>query len=324
MLDEVQLIPGWEKAVNSLRAGNQADLYITGSNASMLSSELATLLSGRYMEIKMLPLSFREYLTFNNFQEGESPEKYFDRYVEYGGFPGLHEMRDDDNLIRSFLSGIYNTILMKDVAARNLLRDMELLSKVTRFMASNIGNIISAKKLSDYLVSGGRKTSHETIDAYLHNLEEAFFLYRIPRYDIKGKELMKTLGKYYIADTGLRYWALGKKSVAMDSILENIVCLELIRRGCQVFVGKLPKPKNSKEDQEVDFIAVKDGVTRYYQVTQSLQDHQVRDRELGSLKAIHDNYAKTILSMDRTPFTDYEGINQKNIVEWLLAEKDDQ
>ena len=319
MLDEVQLIPGWERAVNSLRAGKKADIYITGSNASMLSSELATLLSGRYVEIKMLPLSFKEYLAFNGYKKSEKPEDYFDRYLSYGGFPGLHEIQKDENLIRAFLSGIYNTILMKDVAARNTLRDMDLLEKVTRFAAGNIGNILSAKKLSDFLTSGGRKTSHETIDAYLDSLERAFFLYRAPRYDIKGKELMKTLGKYYIVDTGLRYWSLGKKSADLGSVLENIVYLELIRRGYQVFVGKLPKQRNSQEDREVDFIALKDGITSYYQVTQSLADRRVCDRELWSLRVIGDNYEKTILSMDRTPFNDYEGIWQRNIAEWLLS-----
>ncbi|GHV95424.1 hypothetical protein AGMMS50293_17440 [Spirochaetia bacterium] len=289
--------------------------------------------------------------------------------MAYGGFPGLHEMQKDENLIRSFLNGIYNTILMKDVVEQNTVRDTDLLEKVARFAAGNIGNIISAKKLSDYLTSGGRKTSHETIDAYLDSLEKAFFLYRAPRYDIKGKALMKTLGKYYIVDAGLRYWSLGKKGVDIGSVLENIVYLELIRRGYQVFVGKLPKPQKGNEDHEidclrrvhtqepatrgslwgvkkgmypetntlpkqpypvrsaspaqrvlglVDFIAMKDGITSYYQVTQFLQGKKVLDRELAPLKTIDDNYEKIILSLDRTPFTDYEGIQQRNIVEWLM------
>jgi predicted AAA+ superfamily ATPase len=318
MLDEVQLIPGWEKTVNSLRAGKRVDLYITGSNAFLLSSELATLLSGRYMEIHMLPLSFREYLEFNGYKPGDNPDAWFSNFVAYGGFPGLHEMRQNEDMIRSFLSGVYNTILMKDVISRTALRDTELLEKVVRFAAGTIGNLITTKRVSDYLTSAGRKTAHETIDAYLHSLEKAFFLYRSPRFDIKGKELLKTQGKYYLVDTGLRYWSLGKKSADMGSILENIVYLELIRRGFQVFTGRLPKQKNAAEDREVDFIALKDGITRYIQVTQSLQEQTVLDRELKPLKAIKDNYEKTVLSMDRTPFTDHEGITQRNIVDWLV------
>jgi predicted AAA+ superfamily ATPase len=318
LLDEVQLIPGWEKAVNSLRAGKQVDLYITGSNANMLSSSLATLLAGRYMEIKMLPLSFKEYLEFNKYKKGAGLQEYFSTYMGFGGFPGLQEMAGDENLIRSFLSGIYNTILMKDVAARTSIRDFDLLEKVVRFTAGNIGNIINAKKISDYLTSAGRKTSHETIDTYLEALAQAFFLYKAPRYDIKGKELLKTQGKYYIVDMGLRYWSLGKQNTDMGSILENIVYLELIRRGYQVFVGKLPASLKLPADTEVDFVAIKDGLKTYYQVTASMLDPKVKERELRALNAIGDQYDKIILTLDRTPFTDYEGIKQRNIVDWLV------
>ncbi|GHV47237.1 ATPase [Spirochaetia bacterium] len=318
LLDEVQLVPGWEKAVNSLRAGKQVDLYITGSNANMLSSTLATLLSGRYMEIKMLPLSFKEYLAFNGYKKGADCQEYFTAYMGFGGFPGLQEMRADENLIRSFLSGIYNTILMKDVAIRTSIRNLDLLEKVVRFTASNIGNIISAKKISDYLTSTGRKTSHETIDIYLETLERAFFLYKAARYDIKGKELLKTQGKYYIVDMGLRYWSLGKQNIDMGSILENIVFLELIRRGYQVFVGKLPGALKLPADTEIDFVAIKDGLKTYYQVTVSMQDPKVRERELRALNAIDDQYDKIILTLDRSPFTDYGGITQRNIIDFLL------
>jgi predicted AAA+ superfamily ATPase len=312
LLDEVQQVSGWEKAVNSLRAGGKADLYLTGSNSFMLSSELATLLSGRYLEIKMLPLSFKEYRDFNPAMDIQDQ---FTTYMEYGGFPGLHEMRNDENLIRSYLSGVYNTILVKDVMTHYSLRDTELLEKVVRFMAGNIGNLISAKKISDFLTSSGRKTSHETIDTYLRMLESAYFLYKAPRYDLKGKELLKTQGKYYIADTGLRFWSLGRKGIDMGSILENLVFLELLRRGCQVFVGSLPK------GLEVDFIAQKDGIKTYYQVCQTLQLPEVLERELKPLRAIDDNYGKIILSLDRTPFNDLEGIRCQNIIDFLL-EKD--
>jgi predicted AAA+ superfamily ATPase len=325
LLDEVQAIPGWEKAVNSLRAGKRADLYITGSNAYMLSSELATLLSGRYLEIKMLPLSFREYLEFNHYQKGQDLLEYFTAFMQYGGFPGLEEMKRgveppvrgsplDDKLIRAFLNGIYNTILMKDVVIRSSLRDTDLLEKLVRFMTGNIGNLVSSKKVSDYLTSTGRKTNHETKDTYLELLEKAFFLYRVPRYDIKGKELLKTQGKYYIVDMGLRYWSLGKKAADLGSVLENLVCLELLRRGYQVFVGVLPR------QQEIDFVALRNGIITYFQVTATMEAPDVRSRELGALNAVSDNYEKIILSMDKVPFTDYGGIKQYYIPDFLLAE----
>jgi predicted AAA+ superfamily ATPase len=314
LLDEVQMIPGWEKAVNSLRAGKQADLYVTGSNAHMLSTELATLLSGRYIEIKMLPLSFREYLEFNHYEKSQDLTEYFTAFMQYGGFPGLEEMKYDDKLVRAFLNGIYNTILMKDIVFRSSLRDTDLLEKLVRFMTGNIGNLVSSKKVSDYLTSSGRKTNHETIDTYLEMLEKAFFLYRISRYDIKGKELLKTQGKYYLVDMGLRYWSLGKKAADLGSVLENIVCLELLRRGYQVFVGVLPRQR------EVDFVAIRDGIITYFQVTATMDNPDVRSRELDALNAVHDNYEKIILSMDKVPFTDYGGIKQYYIPDFLLAE----
>jgi predicted AAA+ superfamily ATPase len=310
LLDEVQQVSGWEKAVNSLRAGGKADLYLTGSNSFMLSSELSTLLSGRYMEIKMLPLSFKEYREFN---PAMNVQDQFTAYLEYGGFPGLHEMGNDENLIRFYLSGIYNTILMKDVMTHYSLRDADLLEKVVRFTAANIGNLVSAKKISDYLTSSGRKTSHETIDNYLKMLESAYFLYRAPRYDLKGKELLKTQGKYYIADTGLRFWSLGRKGIDMGSILENLAYLELLRRGHQVFVGSL------HGDLEVDFVAQKDGIKTYYQICQTLQPDYVLERELKPLQAINDNYEKIILSQDRNPFNDFDGIRHLNIIDWLAG-----
>jgi predicted AAA+ superfamily ATPase len=243
--------------------------------------------------------------------------------MQYGGFPGLGEIKSisstkgsplDDNLIRAFLNGIYNTILMKDVIIRTSLRDTDLLEKLVRFMTGNIGNLVSSKKISDYLTSSGRKTNHETIDSYLEMLEKAFFLYRAPRYDIKGKELLKTQGKYYIVDMGLRYWSLGKKAADFGSVLENLVYLELLRRGYQVFVGVLPR------HQEIDFVAIRDGIITYFQVTSSMEASGVRDRELGALNAAPDSYEKIILSMDKTPFTDYDGIKQYYIPDYLLAE----
>jgi predicted AAA+ superfamily ATPase len=201
---------------------------------------------------------------------------------------------------------------MKDVVIRSALRDTELLEKLIRFMTGNIGNLVSSKKISDYLTSSGRKTNHETIDSYLEMLEKAFFLYKAPRYDIKGKELLKTQGKYYIVDMGLRYWSLGKKAVDFGSVLENLVYLELLRRGYQVFVGVLPR-------QEIDFVAIRDGIITYCQVTANMETPNVRERELGALHAVPDSYEKIILSMDKIPFTDYDGIKQYYIPDFLLA-----
>jgi predicted AAA+ superfamily ATPase len=316
LLDEVQQVEGWEKAVNSFRAKGGVDIYLTGSNAHMLSSELATLLSGRYIEIKVLPLSFREYQDFNR-RRGGNADDDFTAYLEYGGFPGLSQLGGDEGLTRSFISGIYNTILVKDVITRNVLRDADLLERVIRFMASNIGNLITAKKISDYLSSAGRKTSHETIDSYLSMLEDAYFLYKVRRYDIKGKEYLKSQHKYYIVDTGLRYWRLGKKNIDRGSVLENIVYLELLRRGYEVFTGRVSGPGGVP--LEIDFIALKDGIKTYYQVTWTMQAPEVRERELKPLGFIHDNYEKIILSLDKTPFTDYDGIKHINLIDFLLA-----
>jgi predicted AAA+ superfamily ATPase len=316
LLDEVQQVEGWERAVNSFRAKGKVDIYLTGSNAHMLSSELATLLSGRYIEIKVFPLSFREYLDFNR-HWGKSVDDCFSAYLEYGGFPGLSQMGGDEGLIRSFISGIYNTILVKDVITRNTLRDADLLERVIRFMAANIGNPVSAKKISDYLSSAGRKTSHETIDRYLSMLEDAYFLYKARRYDIKGKEYLKSQHKYYIVDPGLRYWRLGKKNIDRGSVLENIVYLELLRRGYEVFTGRISGPGGVP--LEIDFIALKNGIKTYYQVTWTMQAPEVRERELKPFSHIHDNYEKIILSLDKTPFTDYEGIKQINLIDFLLT-----
>jgi predicted AAA+ superfamily ATPase len=319
LLDEVQQVEGWEKAVNSFRAKGGVDIYLTGSTAHMLSSELATLLSGRYIEIKVLPLSFREYLDFSG---GGNAEDCFTTYLEYGGFPGLLQLGGDEGLTRSFISGIYNTILVKDVIARNTLRDVDLLERVIRFMTANIGNSVSAKKISDYLSSAGRKTSHETIDNYLSMLEDAYFLYKARRYDIKGKEHLKSQHKYYLVDTGLRYWRLGKKNIDRGSVLENIVYLELLRRGCEVFTGRVPGPGGVP--LEVDFIALKNGIKTYYQVTWTMQTAEVRERELKPFGFIRDNYEKIILSLDKTPFTDYEGIKQINLIDFLRGFPDRQ
>ena len=312
LLDEVQMVDEWERAVNSLRLDQRLDIYITGSNGHLLASELSSLLSGRYIELHMLPLSFKEFLEFNGYSASGDVQGYFNQYVERGGLPGVTEFRDQESAIRSYISGIYNTIIMKDVIQRNMVRDPALLENVIRFMAGNIGNPISAKKISDYLTSAGRKTSSETIDNYLHMLTNAYVLYHAGRYDLKGKQQLKTQGKYYIVDTGVRGELVGKRGQDYGFVLENIVYFELLRRGFDVKVGSI-------SGQEVDFIATKPGQIIYYQVTATMLADEVRERELRPLRAIADNYEKVVLSLDRTPMQDFDGIRNVNLLEFLLG-----
>lgn len=312
LLDEVQNVDKWEKAINSLNVDFNVDIYITGSNAYLLSSELATLLSGRYIEIKMYPLSFREFLKFNNYDETNLEDK-FNEYLKYGGLPAITQIRDKNNLIMSYLNDIYNTIVKKDIIERNTIKDIALLENIVKYISSNIGSSISANKISDYLNSNKivEKTNHQTIDNYLKMLENAFIVYKADRSDIRSKALLKTLGKYYIADTGLRNIVLGFRNIDEGHLLENVVYLELLRRGYRVNIGKTL-------DYEVDFVVENTEEIKYYQVTKSLLDDNVKDREIRSLESISDNYEKTILTMDRTINKDYNGIKVKNIIDFLL------
>lgn len=314
LLDEVQMVSQWEKAVNSFRVDFDADIYITGSNAYLLSSELATLLSGRYVEIKMLPLSFKEYLDFNGHKENSDKAAYFSRFVRYGGMPTISTLPDDPEIIRTYLSGIYNTVIMKDVINRNQVRDGALLERIMIYMAGNIGNPVTTKKISDYLTGTGHKTTSDTVDSYLKMLENAYILYRADRYDTKGKSLLKTQAKYYIVDTGLRNELLGFGNSDFGRVYENIVFFELLRRGYRVTVGKV-------DNLEVDFIASRMDSLVYFQVTSSITDPAVRERELRPLLLLGDNYEKVILSMDTYPYaTDDRGIRLKNIVDFLMEE----
>lgn len=311
LLDEVQMIPSWEKAVNSFLVDANVDIYITGSNAYLLSSELSTLLSGRYVEIKMLPLSFKEYLDFIDYKDQENLQLQFSQYMKFGGLPTVVELMDNTKTIGPFLEGIYNTVLMKDVIERNNVRDSALLESVLKFVASNVGNIVSTKKVSDYLTSSGRKTTADTIDNYLRMLENAFIIYRANRYDLKGKLFLKTLEKYYVVDMGIRNQLTGFRNTDFGHVLENIIYLELIRRGYDVSIGKIAS-------LEVDFVATKSTEKIYYQVSATILDEQTRKRELAPLQAIHDNYTKVILTMDQPVFDDYSGIRIQNIVDFLL------
>lgn len=311
LLDEVQTVDEWERAINSLRLNKHLDIYITGSNSKLLASELSSLLSGRYIELHMFPLSFKEFLDFNDYDIMGDLQGYFNLYIAHGGLPGLTELRDQEPAISPFLNGIYNTIIMKDVIQRNEVRDPALLESVVRFMAGNVGNLVSSKRISDYLTSAGRKTSSETIDNYLRMLENAYVLYRCGRYDLKGKQRLKIQGKYYFVDTGIRGELVGQRGQDYGYVLENIVYFELRRRGFEVAVGSLP-------GQEVDFVATKPKKTVYYQVTATMLAEETRERELRPLRAISDNYEKVVLSMDRTPMTDYDGIQGVNLLDFLI------
>ncbi|PKM71259.1 MAG: ATPase [Firmicutes bacterium HGW-Firmicutes-17] len=314
ILDEVQQVESWEKAINSFLVDSSVDIYITGSNAYLLSSELSTLLSGRYVELKMLPLSFKEYLDFTDFEKGDNVDAIFKDYIEFGGLPTVVELKDHPDTIAPFLSGIYNTVIMKDVVQRNRVRDAALLESVLKFIAANIGSIVSTKKISDYLTSSGRKTTSDTIDNYLKMLENAFIIYRANRYDLKGKLFLKTLEKYYIVDIGLRNQLTGLRNTDYGHVLENIIYLELLRRGYAVAIGKIGS-------LEVDFIATKSNIKIYYQVSASIMDEETRKRELRSLQSITDHYPKIILTMDNTLYSDFEGIKMINILEFLLNDE---
>lgn len=310
ILDEIQQISNWEKAINSFLVTLNCDIYITGSNAYLLSSEISTLLSGRYVEIKMLPLSFKEYLEFNNYNTKENLEEHFNDYLLYGGLPIVSYVHDK-SAIRNILSGIFNTVIIKDVSKRNAIRDITLLENLIRYIAQNVGSPISSRNISNYLNSAGRKTSTETIDNYLKMLENAFIIYKANRFDIKGKIYLKTLEKYYIVDTGIRNELLSFKDGDYGHILENLIYIELLRRGYDVAVGKI-------DNLEVDFVAQNYDEKIYYQVSASILDENTKKRELNPFDHIPDHYEKVILTMDKTPIKDFNGIKNINIIDFLL------
>ena len=312
LLDEVQNVESWERAINSFKVDFKIDIYITGSNAYLLSSELSTLLSGRYIEIKMYPLSFKEYLIFNNYNNKDLDDK-FNEYLKYGGLPAITLIKDNDELVLSYLNDIYNTIVKKDIIDRNNIKDVALLENIIKYLSNNIGSSVSSTKISDYLNSNKivEKSNHQTIDNYLNMLEKSFIMYKADRTDIKSKALLKTLGKYYISDTGIRNIILGFRNIDEGHLLENVVYLELLRRGYRVNIGK-------SNDYEVNFVAENPNDIKYYQVTKSLLNEEVKMRELRSLESIADNYEKIILTMDKSINKDYNGIKVVNIIDWLL------
>lgn len=314
-LDEVQNVPMFQKAVDSLYIKKNVDVYITGSNAYLLSGELATLLSGRYIEIKMLPLSFKEYLSaFDN--KEKSNYEYFLEYMRNGGMPGnISILKDNPNDLDIYLEGIFTTIIYKDIITRNNITDKMLLERILKFIFDSIGSPISTKKISDTLTSKGMSTSNHTVENYISAFIDSFLIYKAERFDVKGKNLLARDYKYYTADQGLRSYLLGKKADSdMGHILENIVYLELLRRGYKVYVGKV-------DDLEIDFVAENREGLKYYQVSLSVRDEKVLERELRSLQKTGDHYPKYILTLDMDLESDYNGITKINVIDWLLNKK---
>ena len=306
--DEIQHVKDFQRVVDSLYIKKDIDIYITGSNAHMLSGELATLLSGRYVEIFMLPLSFKEYVS----AIGEANlMKAYREYTEFSSFPYALELRDDFKILQDYLRGIYSTIVLKDIMQRNKIVEPMMLESMLRFVFDNIGNQLSTKKIADTMTSEGRKIDIRTVERYLTAFMESYVVYEAKRYNIKGKQYLKTLEKYYAVDVGLRTMLLGKRGFDAGRILENIVYLELLRRGYDVYVGKVG-------DMEVDFVAMnRDGLV-YYQVAATVRDENTLKRELKSLQAINDSYPKIILTLDEDPEADYDGIRRMSALDWLV------
>ena len=311
-LDEVQNVPLFQKAVDSLYIKKNVDVYITGSNAYLLSGELATLLSGRYVEIKMLPLSFKENLSALT-DKTKSNYEYFLDYMRNGGMPGnISIIKDSPNDLDMYLEGIFTTVVYKDIITRNNITDKMLLESILRFIFDSIGSPISTKKISDTLTSKGMSTSNHTVENYILAFIDSFLIYKAERFDVKGKNLLVRDYKYYVVDQGLRSYLLGKKADSdMGHILENIVYLELLRRGYKVYVGKV-------DDLEVDFVAENRSGLKYYQVALTVRDEKVLERELKSLQRTGDHYPKYLLTLDMDLEADYDGITKINVIDWLL------
>lgn len=319
IFDELQAVRHWEKAIESFRLDFDVDIYITGSNAYLLSTEFSTLLSGRYVEIRMLPLSFKEFLTFYGIEASYTMEEKFQKYLQFGGMPILREYHFNEARSNQALEGIYATVILRDILQRSEQADQNTLQKIMLFLCSNIGSITSPNNIGNILSSEGdiqtnrkKNIAGKTVSRYISMLQDAFIFYSIGRYDIKGKQLLKTLGKNYIVDIGFRNMLLGYRDVDLGHILENIVFLELIRRDYRIYIGKVG-------ETEVDFIAEKPSEKLYIQVTESIQSPETRERELRPLRMIPDNYEKIILSMDRNFIQSYDGIKALNVIDWLLS-----
>ncbi|MFC2661660.1 MAG: ATP-binding protein [Eubacterium sp.] len=319
-LDEIQNVEKFEKVVDSLYIKDNVDIYITGSNAFLLSGELATLLSGRYIEINMLPFSFREYMDASG---DTDPDRTFSDYLKFGGFPYAVMLGRDVNRVDTYLEGIYNTILIKDIEERERrkstdpngrkIKDVNLLKNISRFLAGSVGSPISEKKIAGYITSTGRKVSQSTISDYVEALVEPYIFYEVRPINVNGKQLLKKVSKYYISDLGLRNYILPKQRYDLGFSLENVIYFELRRRGYEVCVGRLG-------GLEIDFVGRKNDAYEYYQVTASLTEQATFDREMAPLLKVRDNYPKTILTLDRFTLGNYNGIQVVNAVDWLLGE----
>ena len=308
--DEIQHVKDFPDVVNSLNLKPNTDIYLTGSNAYMLSSELATLLSGRYVEISMLPLSFKEYVVAIGGQN--SLQDSYNQYVTDSSFPYTLELESSDE-ISDYLNAVYNTIVVKDIMTRQKIQDVTMLESVIRFAADNIGNILSTKRIADLMTAEGRKIDQKTVEKYMHALCETFFLYEAKRYNIKGKQLLKSLSKYYLVDIGIRRMLLGSRGFDVGRVLENEVYLELLHRHSQVYVGK-------NDQLEVDFVTINTDGLAYYQVAATVRDSATLERELASLRNIDDHYPKYLLTLDDDPDSDYDGILRINALKWMMNE----
>ena len=310
LIDEIQHCVDFPAVIDSLYIRKNVDLYLTGSNAYMLSGEIATLISGRYVEIKMLPLSFREYVLSTGDEENLAAK--YREYIRGSSFPYALELKEQPSAVRDYLEGVYHTIVVKDIAARKKIADTMMLESVTRFVFDSIGSQLSIKKIADTMTSSGRRIDVKTVERYLEGLMESFIVYQAKRYNIRGKQYLKTLEKYYVVDIGMRYMLLGTSGTDVGHILENIVYLELLRRGYEVYIGKI-------DDLEVDFVARGQKGLLYLQVAASVRDETTLARELASLQRISDNYPKLILTLDEDPEADYEGIRRINALDWLVG-----
>ena len=320
-LDEIQHVDKFEKVVDSLFIKENTDLYITGSNAYFMSGELATFLSGRYIELKMLPLSFKEYyqakLEYEKLEQKENRIsktliQYYNEYIVNSSFPYTLQLDSDLKNIHEYLSGIYNSVLLKDIVARLKISDVMRLESVVKYIFDNIGNLTSLSKIANTLTSMGRKTDAKTIEKYIRGLIDSLLVHEVSRYNIKGREFLSTLSKYYVADLGLRQMILGNRNIDMGHILENVIYLELLRRKGNVYVGQFDK-------NEIDFVVINSNEIEYYQVALTVLDENTLKRELDTFKNIKDNYPKYLITLDDVMVnTDYDGIKVVNALEWLL------
>ena len=312
-LDEIQHVPEFEKAVDSLFIKENADVYITGSNAYFMSGDLATLLSGRYVELKMLPLSFKEYYGASHLSANHSLREIYEQYITESSFPYTLQMEGRQQDINEYLLGLYNTVILKDVVGRLRIADVKMLESIIKYLFANVGSLLSIRKIADSLTSAGRRIDSKTVEKYLTGLQDSMLIYQAERFDIRGKDVLKINPKYYVVDASLRYLKIGRHGCDTGHILENTVYLELLRRGCEVYVG-------SMTNGEVDFVSKDEQGLAYYQVSESTLQPEVMERELKPLQRIKDNYPKYLLTLDEIESTaDYNGIRKLNVLKWLLG-----